>query len=534
MCGIFGYFHNEEPDEILVKNYFEKTRHRGPDFSTIEKYENDDITAYLGFHRLSIMDTTSASNRIMSLNGVHVICNGEIYNYKYLLKKYSLVPETGSDCEVILLMYLLRRNEGLDSWQNMCSELDGDFACIIYDETIQVALFFRDRIGVKPLFTGTTKNSVCVASEAKSILADNAEQLKPGVLMTLIFEKDTFYRVHITPWYNYCVKCPLASDYETCKILTRTLLIRSVEKRCMSDRPIGFLLSGGLDSSLIASIGAQCLKKQINTFSVGLPASPDLKCASIVSKFIGSNHHELLVTPTQIIEAIKAVIYHTETYDITTIRASVPMYLLSKYISEKTDVRVVLSGEGADELFGGYLYFHKAPNYEAFQTESDELIDNLYNMDVLRGDRATAACGLEIRVPFLDADFVEIVRRIDPYHKMPKFGLEKSLLRDSFSTGWLPHEILMRQKEAFSDGIGYSSVTSLKKHAEIQNVKTLAVQPPNDVQFPSTPEGRLYFSIFQSMFPHTGMYTKKYWMPKWTNVTDPSATLLDVHNKNIG
>ncbi len=346
--------------------------------------------------------------------------------------------------------------------------------------------------------------------------------------------------------------------YSPAQNIVRELFTEAVRKRLVADRPIGFLVSGGLDSSLVASVAQRLLGKRITTFSIGLPNSPDLLAARKVATYLNSDHHEVVITVNDILKALPDVIYHDESYDITTIRASIPMYLISKYIRANTDIKVIFSGEGADELLGGYLYFHKAPTPQAFQDETMRLMQDLYQYDVLRGDRTTSAWGLEIRVPFLDADFHSFVSNLDPAHKMPqdahtiefaerfgyfsraaarrpKYKIEKAILRHAFA-GYLPDEILHRQKEAFSDGVGYSSVAALKKlaadTAEQRAGRCLELVP--NTAHPVTEEAQLYYLLFREHYSdRPGLHTGYYWMPSWHgDVTDPSATVLESHDAN--
>ncbi|KKM03058.1 hypothetical protein LCGC14_1778200, partial [marine sediment metagenome] len=317
--------------------------------------------------------------------------------------------------------------------------------------------------------------------------------------------------------------------YNTAQSVIRELFTEAVRKRLVSDRPIGFLVSGGLDSSLVAAVAHRLLGKQITTFSIGLPGSPDLLAARQVATHLQSDHHEVVISTDDILEALPKVVYHDETYDITTIRASIPMYLLSKYIAMHTNIKVIFSGEGADELLGGYLYFHKAPSYNALQNETLRLLQELYKYDVLRGDRTTAAWGLEIRVPFLDADFLSFVSNLDPSHKMPqRHTIEKAIVRDAFD-GYLPDAVLYRQKEAFSDGVGYSSVVSLKNRAAENKQRCLDIIP--NTASPVTDEAHLYYFLFREHYSdRPGLHTEYYWMPMWhKGVTDPSATVLETH-----
>ena len=519
MCGIFSKFAIVPNNVPEIKN---NLVHRGPDSCiSIDLQQH-----LLVFHRLAIIDPSEKSNVILNSQGVYLLCNGEIYNYRSLIHKYNLNSEPGSDCRVILELYHLFKEPSL-----FVNELDGVFSFIIYDKPNNLIFTGRDRYGVRPLFKCYQKNisdHIFFSSEAK--MFPNLENyvmspVIPGTIEKWLIQ-DTIQLLDTKIWFNFNI-VHSHLDYSTTISFIKQYFTEAVRKRLMSDRPIGFLLSGGLDSSLVASVASRLLSNRITTFSIGLKDSPDLKAARKVATFLDSNHHEIVITEKDIIDSIDKVVYHTETFDTTTIRASIPMFLLSKYISQNTEIKVIFSGEGADELFGGYLYFKKAPSLLEFQKETERLISELYLYDVLRGDRTTAAWGLELRVPFLDADFSRFVLEIDPLFKMTR--LEKKVLRDSFH-GYLPDEILMRQKEAFSDGVGTGSVKALKDYAQQMVGETISERLEIE-SFDRTPEQELYFNIFQKYYGNMkGIQIPRYWMPRWCkNVTDPSATVLDVY-----
>lgn len=522
MCAIFSFIKKgiitaEELEKI--KEQFYRLQHRGPDHTSFEIVEKWGYTVFLGFHRLSIVGLSEQSNDLLQDDGVYLTCNGEIYNYKSLIKKYNLTMRTDSDCEVILQLYRLYPDHIID----ILKELDGVFAFVLYDSNRRKIIASRDRIGVRPLFASADMHeSISFASEGKA-LDDLTTPFHPGhvLIKTLGGSGDIVNWVPEPPRFN--------APYTVAKDIIKELLIESVKKRLISDRPIGFLVSGGLDSSLVASIAQKLLNKPITTFSIGIKGSPDLVAARKVADFLQSEHHEIIITTEDILHALPDVIHANESFDITTTRASIPMYLIAKYIRENTDIKVIFSGEGADELFGGYLYFHNAPSPKEFQNETVRLLKELYRYDVLRADRTTAVWGLELRVPFLDADLLQYVTGIDPQHKMPsEHGIEKAIIRHAFD-GYLPESVLYRQKEAFSDGVGYSSVHALKEYA-ISCDEEVASVLENFAQ-PVTPEARMYYRIFCDYYnTQYGLYTEKYWMPRWfEDVTDPSATVLNVH-----
>jgi asparagine synthase (glutamine-hydrolysing) len=525
MCGIFASISQNQPLEDL-KARFQKIAHRGPDGSYYEYLDN---RIFLGFHRLAIMGLTQNENKILSKNGVYLLCNGEIYNHRYFADKYILTLETESDCEVILQLYLENVKifaddptiiSRIDYLQDAVRSLDGDFAFIIWDSVNEVLVAARDRIGVRPLFTYTDKNCIEFASEEKALLdSSKVTQFEPGSLLYCLHHGSLQYSKTIKWWSRPQVS---RIDYESAKLFVQTLLINSVRKRLISHRPVGFLLSGGLDSSLVASIASKFVK--VTTFSIGYESSSDLIAARKVAKYLDSVHHEVILTDDDIKSSLNDLIKTLGCYDVTTIRASMPMYILSKYISEKTDIKVLFSGEGSDELFAGYLYLHKFTTLFDLQKELESLIDNLQYFDVRRADRTTARWGLELRVPFLDADLVEFVMALHPHVKMGKTRMEKLVLRDAF-VGWLPDEILYRKKEAFSDGVGSRSVELLKQMAE--DYSYFPVRSSTIYATPVTNEAKMYYSIFKDHYRYFND-TFSYWMPKWSPEVkhDPSATFL--------
>lgn len=398
---------------------------------------------------------------------------------------------------------------------------------------------------MRPLFHLITPYEISIASELKGC-GGSAIQLEPGTIGWIdlsdryVLNKERYISLNDGFIHN-----------DTTFI--KPMLIESVKKRLMSERPLAYFLSGGLDSSIIASIGQSLSYTPIKTFSIGMSGSTDLIYARKMAEYLKSDHTEVSLNVEDCIQSLGKLIYHLESYDCTTVRASMPMFMLSKYVSEKTPYRVVISGEGSDELFGGYLYFHRAPNHQAFQNETDRLVKELHVFDVLRGDRSTASCGLEIRVPFLDREFVKKVLTLDTVHKRPNkgiplgydssarlvdmganpHGIEKFVLREAFKD-MLPNEIYERQKEAFSDGVGYSWVSRLKEYANEQIsddiMKDAPYKYPNNT--PLSKEEYLYRQIFEGHYPNRHDVIPHMWRPRWTDITDPSATLLSMHEKN--
>ena len=504
MCGILATVNYTDNEEFKVR--LELLKHRGPDSTKIMKKHN----VCLGFARLAINGLDEISNQPFCIEGIYLICNGEIYNHKELKDIYNLRPYSSSDCEVIIHLYL---KLGL---QETIQLLDGEFAFVLYDSNKHSFFAVRDRFGVKPLFFGTTSdNQLILASELKACsFFNDVKQLPAGHILDLD-------RLEINPYYTLSLEI---KEHLNMKIQIRTLLEQAVEKRLMSDRPIGVLLSGGLDSSIIASIVSRIFKKQgipLHTFSISTnKTSPDYIAAKKVAEYLGSVHHEVFFTPEEGFDTIPETIAHTETYDITTNRASTPMLLLARYISLYTDIKVILSGEGSDEIFGGYLYFHSAPNSKEFHTELGRLIKELPDFDVLRAERTMSAYGLELRPPFLDTKFIEFVMSIDPKEKMTK--IEKAILRESF-VGYLPDDILWRQKNGMSDAVGYNWVDYIKFRCKSLNLTGVGKYTHNP---PKTKEALYYRQVFESFYVYDKILDHM-WLPKWSGEQkDPSARLL--------
>ena len=496
MCGI--WFVDDKVDNLENADLI---KHRGPDNTSVHKGNSSTFV----FHRLAINDVSSKGDQPFVIDDTVFMCNGEIYNHKELETHFEIATESNSDCEVIANLI----HQGVPTTK-ICNNIDGVFAFVAKSANQVIAA--RDPIGVRPLYFGYNENKkVCFSSEMKGLtnVCSDVKEFPPGHYMvnSILF---SYYNITISP-----------AVYSCCTL--RNTLTSAVSKRLVSDRPVGFFLSGGLDSSLIASLGASMNRcEQIQTFSIGIGDSPDLKCAKKVADYINSNHTEIRFTIEDGINAIHQVIKSLETYDCTTIRASVPMYLLSKYVSNNTDIKVILSGEGADELFGGYLYFHYAPDMTSFHNETVRLLQNVHVHDVLRADRCTAAHGLELRVPFFDRTLIDYVSNIYPAFKMPKQNkIEKQILRESFN-GYLPDDILWRQKNGMSDAVGHSWVDAIKQHCA--NIKQEVAYNKNP---PLSNEEYFYRTIYHHHFGTTDN-VKSIWRPQWTNETDPSASLLDI------
>ena len=502
----------------LFKKGFDKTISRGPDSSRII----DTGDGYLGFHRLAIMGLDESGMQPFELDGSYVVCNGEIYGYESIKEKlshkYSFV--SGSDCEILLPMYF---EYGTD----MFRMLDAEFALIIYDAKHKEYVAARDPIGIRPLYYGYDKDGEIVfASEPKNLLC------MCGKIMP--FPPGHYYKGGKFICYRDMteVKSVCHDDLDTiCKNI-HDKLVSGIKKRLIADAKVGFLLSGGLDSSLVCAIAARQSDKPIKTFAIGMSEDAiDLKYAKQVAEYIGSDHTEVIITKDDVLSSLDDVIKLLGTYDITTIRASMGMYLLCKYIHENTDIRVLLTGEISDELFG-YKYTDFAPSAEAFQTESQKRVHELHMYDVLRADRCISVNSLEARVPFGDLDFVEYVMSIDPEKKLNTYGKGKYLLRHAFEGDYLPHDILYREKAAFSDAVGHSLVWYLKDYAE--KFHTDAEYEEKIKKYthaaPFTKESLLYREIFEKYYPGQSDMVVDFWMPnkEWDgcNVNDPSARVL--------
>ena len=555
MCGIFAVIGNKNSKSYHeLRNKFltcsKLLRHRGPDWNGI--YINDEHKAVVCHERLSIVDVDNGAQPLYS-DKLVLSVNGEIYNHKGI-KNVVLQGRhefsTESDCEPILYLY---KEYGI----NFLNMLDGVFCFMLYDSETNNFLVARDPIGVNPLYYGVNNiGEYCFASEFKSIREWDSEceitMFPPGHYMTGDFECIRYYNPKWLQYDQLKVNYELGFDGMVKRV--RDSLIQATEKRLMADVPFGTLLSGGLDSSLTTSIASRLLKESpekgvwgdnLHTFSVGLKGSPDLRYAKEVAEFLGTVHHEFTFTIQEGIDALRDVIYHLETYDVTTIRASTPMYLMSRKI-KATGIKMVLSGEGADEILGGYLYFHNAPTEEEFHKEVIKRVSGLHYFDCLRANKSTMAWGLEVRVPFLDKQFLETSIPIRKDYKMNKItengkNIEKYILRKAFSKElndgyqYLPDSVLWRQKEQFSDGVGYSWVDTLiqtteDKYSDDEFTNLIQKYPYNT---PMNKEALFYREIFEELFPKCEKTVEK-WIPntQWEGVkSDPSGRAQGVHSE---
>ena len=509
MCGIIA---SESKIKDLEKG-LERLHDRGPDMTKIIERNG----TLMMFKRLSIMGLDEKGMQPFFHREKILICNGEIYNYKSLLESLSnFTPKSESDCEVILPLF---EELGVSAFEL----LDAEFALVIYDEKEDKIIAARDPLGIRPLFYGYTKaGKIVFSSEIKGMI-DFVEKVIP-------FPPGHYYKDGIFTLYTdiYGITDFHDDTFDVMLKEIRNKLVNAVIKRLDSDAPIGYMLSGGLDSSLVCSIAQKHTKGKIRTFSIGMEDDAiDLKYAKQVAEYIGSDHTEVTITKQQVLDILPEVVYSLESYDITTIRASVGMYLLAKYIRENTDIKVLLTGEVSDEIFG-YKYTDFAPSEEAFQQECEKRITELYMYDLLRADRCLASNSLEARVPFGDIDFVKYVMATNPIYKMNKFNMGKFILRKAFEYDYLPHNILYRDKAAFSDAVGHSLVDYLKEYAnEVITDEEVAKMENKQMK---TKEACLYLKLFEGSYPQHKHVVKDYWMPnkEWENcdVDDPSARVL--------
>jgi len=580
MCGIFALLNTNNNDNLnnsIIKEQFDKGKRRGPEYS---KLDFDYMKMILGFHRLAINGLNMESNQPIVFNDIVLICNGEIYNYKQLYNYMGVKPITDSDCEVIIHLYL---KYGIEQTLVM---LDGVYSFILYDNRLNESItnniyIARDPLGVRPLYklyniADKLNHLYGFASELKCLehfynenrFYYRVEQFEPGTYSVFQHGSKVQSRwesiINNKQYYipTFSSTLLILDTYYKNQLYTKisSELAMATFKRCKTtERPVACLLSGGLDSSLIAALVSDYFRKegkQIETYSIGLINSEDIKYARIVADYIGSKHNEIIVSENEMFDAIPQVIQAIESYDITTVRASIGNYLIGKYISTNSDAKVIFNGDGSDELFGGYLYMNKCPDDIEFDKETRRLLKDIHLFDVLRSDKSISSNGLEPRTPFLDKNFVNIILSINPYFRNHNNFREpeKYLLRNSFtnfyyrdSTGRqiLPDKILFRKKEAFSDGVsnqGRSLFTILQekisqKLNKEQEERKLFSHPEHDKWFiefePNIETEKMYyFDLFNKYYPNCKHIVPYFWMPKYTNATDPSARTLDVYKQD--
>ncbi len=524
MCSIF-VLTGKSVTQKKAEEAFYRTLSRGPDLSRFR--ETDE--GFVGFHRLAIMGLNLAGMQPFFYKKCFCVCNGEIYGFRSVKRELELHGYTfasDSDCEILLPLYEIY---GAD----MFRRLDAEFACVIYDGEKKRYIAARDPIGIRPLYYGYLPDGkIAFASEPKNLV---------GLVQEIFpFPPGHYYADGKFVCYRdmTAVREVVYDDVDTvCKNI-REKLIAGVKKRLDADAPVGYLLSGGLDSSLVCAVAQKMMKKPIRTFAVGMQKDAiDLKYAKEVADYIGSEHTEIYMTREEVLDSLEKVIKSLATFDITTIRASMGMYLICKKIHETTDVRVLLTGEISDELFG-YKYTDFAPSAAAFQEESQKRVRELHMYDVLRADRCISVNSLEARVPFGDLDFVEYVMSIDPEKKLNTYGIGKYLLRRAFEGDYLPHDILYREKAAFSDAVGHSMVDDLKEYAEKKygdDWEEIAEKYAYHCK-PFTKESLLYREIFEKYYPGQARMIAGFWMPNksWEgcDVNDPSARVLSNYGKS--
>ena len=561
MCGIWLLLSKKDFDEEYFRS-FNKVKGRGPDYFDFKNIKTNNInlkSINIGFHRLSIMDTSLNGSQPFEINddknNIFCICNGEIYNYDILINKYELKCESKSDCEVIPKLY---KKLGFDL---MIKELRGEFSiCIIdYNRLTDSYKFYlsRDQTGVRPLYYGINEDYICFSSILKGIPYldnTNCDQFRPGCY-TLIENGN-----EIKDFENIILKNEIKYneywniDNIDCKIFDENIALENIRKtfeesvkmRLTSDRPLGALLSGGLDSSLVCAIASKYLKEKglrLRTFSIGLEKSTDEYYANLVSKYIDSDHTHYTLTSEEFVEVLPTIVKEIETYDTTTVRASTGQYLISKIISENEDIKVLLIGDGSDELCSGYMYFHKSPNEIESHKENIRLIKDIHRYDSQRADRGISSNGLEARVPFLDKEFIELYLSIDPNLRIPReFNnrkTEKFLLRKAF-LGYLPEQVLWRPKEAFSDGVSSiekSWFSIIQEQAEEKFTDEEFLLKSSEIKHcrPASKESLMYREYFNKEFSkNVENVIPYYWLPRWCgDIYEPSARILDVYNKPL-
>lgn len=551
MCGIFFILEKEKLKIEEIKREFEKGKKRGPENSQLMKIEVENgYVIYMGFHRLAINGLNTESNQPIEEEDMILICNGEIYNHKELEEKYKLEMKTGSDCEVILKMC---RKEGI---KKTLKEIEGVYSFVLYDKKKEIIYISRDRMGVRPLYMGinSEEERVVVSSELKMISKLGLEkivQYKPSHYTKIkLKEKNKMKTKRYYDIYNIKETILKTKEEEIYKRVSEGL-VESVRKRIHNtERKIACLLSGGLDSSLIASLVVELSRregkeKEIETYCIGLEGSPDIKYAEKVAEFIGTKHKSIIVSEEEFLKAIPEVIYALESYDTTTVRASVGNYLVAKYISENSEAKVIFNGDGSDELCGGYLYFNNIKEGKKFNEECLRLLNDIYYFDVQRSDKSIASNGLEARTPFLDTKFIEKYLSVNIKNRCHtlKDKPEKWLLRKSMEywgekneahnkKGILPKEILYRTKEAFSDGVS-DEKKSWHKIIEKKCEKMLLFDTLNKINEPKTREQKYYRNIFNKYYGYKyDELIPYFWMPRYVKTDDPSARSLKIYKKN--
>ena len=522
MCGIFALFGPEDIEQI--RPYFNTGSKRGPETSSLNQIDTNII---LGFHRLAINGLNSGADQPIEYKNYILICNGEIFNYRELIQEYNFDMDTDSDCEVIIQLY---ERFGIDC----LNKLDGEFSFVLYDRDKKEVFVARDPFGVRPLYFSVNEKTICFASDISTLkfnFMDNVRHFKPGHYSLFKMNERNMEDMIQKPYFNIPI-------VETSRSKVYQALCDAVRKRVITtERPIACLLSGGLDSSLIAALAnrysLEYKHTPIETYSIGLDDSEDLKYSSKVAEHIQSKHTQIVCTVKDFMDSIPKVIEDVETYDTTTVRASVGNWNVGKYIKEHSEAKVILNGDGADEVMGGYLYFHACPLDTEFDAECRRLLSEIHCFDVLRSDKSISSHGLEPRTPYLDKDFVSAYLSL-PCEERFHPGLhkpEKYVIRDiinEFDNSLLPQEVLFRKKEAFSDG-----VSGLKKSwYEIIQENIQEMNLPKQLYIhinPETKEQQYYRYIFDKIYPNCSRIIPHYWMPKYVKATDASARTLTLY-----
>jgi asparagine synthase (glutamine-hydrolysing) len=515
MCGITVFFGDRTVANLDM--YFKRGSKRGPEEYVYEC--NDDV--HMGFHRLAINGIEKGTQPLHYKQFV-LVCNGEIYNYKYLIDKYQLPVNTGSDCEVILHLY--------DLFREKCLELlDGEFAFVIHDRSTGEIFAARDPFGVRPLYINEIQQSFCLSSDLYPMTFNplmDVKQFSPG-FYSRFKPNDWGYERTVFKRYHQIELVP------TSHLEVYNRLIDAVEKRVQNtDRPVACLLSGGLDSSVVAALAARAYAREgkvLETYSIGLQDSEDLKHSSKVAEHIGSNHTQIVCTDDEFYDSIPQVIRDIESYDTTTVRASVGNWNVAKYIKQHSEAKVVLNGDGADELMGGYLYFHACPSHEAFDEECRRLLNHIYYFDVLRSDKSISSHGLEARTPYLDKAFVNAYMSLPVSERFTPGRMEKSVIRNIIATldpDLLPRDILFRRKEAFSDGV---SGLSTPWYKTIQS-RVPVFEYPCMLNNPTTSEQKYYRVLFDKYYKNCDNLVPYFWMPRFVEATDASARTLKMYH----
>ena len=538
MCGIFAIVGDVS---YFNQASFDKGAYRGPEHSVVQSIQPDVL---FGFHRLAINGLNSKSNQPITHNHITVICNGEIYNYKHLYDILNILPETDSDCEVIIYMYM---RYGIEETLQL---LDGVFAFVLYDHEKKVTYVARDPYGVRPLYMSMIapvdynmfNYTYQFSSEMKMISEGSVRVVKPGTCITL--RRTVNWDVlSTTPYIKYPSIQYFMNNESQVSILLREALENAVQKRVqVTDRPIACLLSGGLDSSLITALVCKYTDPtKLKTFSIGLPGSEDVLYANKVATYLKTDHTSIILSEKEFINAIPEVIHAIESYDTTTVRASVGNYLVAKYIKEHSDCKVIFCGDGADELMGGYLYFHACPDAIEFDKECKRLLENISTFDVLRSDKSISSNGLEPRVPFLDRGFVQLYLSIPPRHRyhVENKTIEKFLIRNAYkNTGILPDEILWRRKEDFSDGVSKQSRSwyqIIEENIPLpikEAFKQINVNDYSTINTPTTAEQYYYRTLFNASYGDLQKSTETipyFWMPNYVEAKDASARTLALY-----